>query len=244
MTGEGRRAAVVTGAAQGIGREVCRRLSSEGWLVVGVDLDPAVGSVADEFAGSLYSVFDVRDEEQWAGLVDRVSASGSHVAALVNCAGILAPERSVSETPLETWRRTLDVNLTGTFVSSKAVLPTMLAWQEGWIVNLASIAGKEGNALQAAYSAAKGGVIAFTKALAKEVARDGIIVNAIAPTMIEGPLSASMSEDLREQLLAKIPMRRLGRPEEVAAMVAWICSGECSFTTGTVFDLSGGRATY
>jgi len=239
-----RRTVIVTGAARGVGHEVCVRFAVDGWRIIGVDLDENVEKVEGEISGARSAMFDVRDEAKWAELIQSLDADSRDVEALVNCAGILASEYRVADTPLEVWRRVIDVNLTGTFVSCKAVLPLMTSRKRGFIVNLASIAGKEGNAMQAAYSAAKGGVIALTKALAKEVAADGVTVNAVAPTMIEGPLSASMSDELRAKLLAKIPMGRLGRPEEVAAMVAWICSGECSFTTGSVFDLSGGRATY
>ncbi|MHB1503974.1 MAG: SDR family NAD(P)-dependent oxidoreductase [Acidimicrobiales bacterium] len=244
MNGEGGRIAVVTGAARGIGLAVCSRLARDGWAIVGVDLDPAVEAIVDEIPRARARALDVTDEDQWGSLLATLESEPGHIAALVNCAGILCSEGPVVGVDVQEWRRVLDVNLTGTFVSCKAVLPAMLRGHLGRIVNLASIAGKEGNALQAAYSASKGGVIAFTKALAKEVARDGITVNAIAPTMIEGSLSESMSTEMRQQLLAKIPMGRFGQPEEVASLVAWICSDECSFTTGVVFDLTGGRATY
>jgi len=162
----GRAVVVVTGAAQGIGHEVCVRFAADGWHVIGVDLDQGVEKLEGEIPGALSAVLDVRDETEWAELIRSLGDDGSHVEALINCAGILAPESAVADTPLEVWRRVIDVNLTGTFVSCKAVLPLMTSRRRGFIVNLASIAGKEGNAMQAAYSAAKGGVIAFTKALA------------------------------------------------------------------------------
>lgn len=238
------RTAIVTGGARGIGYEVCARFAEDGWSVIAVDRDPAVVTAHSDRSSVRGVELEVVDERAWQDLLDRIDPDTNPVAALVNCAGILGVENQVVDEPLEEWRRVIDINLTGTFVSCKAVVPRLRRQGAGWIVNLASISGKEGNAGQAAYSASKGGVIAFTKALAKEVAADGITVNAIAPTMVEGPLSASMSPELRRALLAKIPMGRLGQPREVAAMVSWICSDQCSFTTGFVFDLTGGRATY
>ncbi|MCL4414593.1 MAG: SDR family oxidoreductase, partial [Actinobacteria bacterium] len=213
----------------------------DGHSTLCVDLDPSVEESARDIPGALSAVMDVTDEAQWQAVLAEVD---DRLAGLVNCAGILGSETAVAALDVGEWRRVVDVNLTGTFVSCKAVLPYLRRHGRGSVVNISSIAGKEGNPGQAAYSAAKAGVIAFTKALAKEVATDGITVNAITPTVIEGPFSEQMTSDLRQALLAKIPMRRFGRAEEVAAMVAWICSEECSFTTGSVFDLTGGRATY
>jgi 3-oxoacyl-[acyl-carrier protein] reductase len=232
---------VVTGAARGIGLAVASRFARDGHSTLCVDLDPSVEESARDIPGALSAVMDVTDEAQWQAVLAEVD---DRLAGLVNCAGILGSETAVAALDVGEWRRVVDVNLTGTFVSCKAVLPYLRRHGRGSVVNISSIAGKEGNPGQAAYSAAKAGVIAFTKALAKEVATDGITVNAITPTVIEGPFSEQMTSDLRQALLAKIPMRRFGRAEEVAAMVAWICSEECSFTTGSVFDLTGGRATY
>lgn len=235
--------AIITGAARGIGRSVAERLAHDGWTVAGVDIDPAVRELNSVIAGARSFEMDVTDEDQWSRCVESLDSAGS-IGALVNCAGILGSEVEVVELSVEEWRQVLEVNLTGTFLGCRAVLPSMLGRGHGRIVNISSIAGKEGNARQAGYSASKAGVIGFTKALAKEVARRGVTVNAITPTVIEGPFSAAMSEELREEIRRKIPMGRFGRSEEVAAMVAWICSDECSFTTGSVFDLTGGRATY
>jgi len=239
--GNGDDVIVVTGAARGIGRAVASRLGRDGRRAMCVDLDPSVQETARTIPRAMSALIDVTDEAQWHTALAEV---GDRLAGLVNCAGILGTESAVAALDVGEWRRVVEVNLTGTFVSCKAVLPHLRRHGSGRVVNISSIAGKEGNPGQAAYSAAKAGVIALTKALAKEVATEGITVNAITPTVIEGPFSEQMSAELRQALLAKIPMRRFGHAEEVAAMVAWICSEECSFTTGAVFDMTGGRASY
>lgn len=231
--------AIVTGAARGIGAAVAHRLHAEGASLLLVDLDPQVEQAAAALgARAAAHRIDVADPDAWSAVV------GERVDVLVNCAGILGPPAPVAELAVADFARVQHVNLTGTFVACRAVLPAMLAVGRGWIVSMASIAGKEGNALQAAYSASKGGVIALTKSLAKEVAARGISVNCVAPTVIEGPFADAMLESQRAEIRAKIPMGRFGRPEEVAATIAWIASAECSFTTGFCFDLTGGRATY
>ena len=176
----------------------------------------------------------------WQGCI----AKFGKIDILVNAAGITGPDVPIEQYSLSDWRRTLDINLTSTFLCCKAAVPLMRARNAGRIVNLASIAGKEGNANMTGYSAAKGAVIALTKALGKELANTAIRVNAIAPAVIETDLVKQMSEATFKTVVAKIPMGRMGRPEEVAAMVAWLSSDECSFSTGVTFDLSGGRATY
>src|SRR6266571_1668062 len=163
---------------------------------------------------------------------------------LVNAAVITGPTVPIEQYSLADWRRTLDVNLTSTFLCCKAVVPQMRKQNAGRIVNLASIAGKEGNATMTGYSAAKAGVIALTKALGKELADTEIRVNAIAPAIIATELTKQMSAETYRTVMAKIPVGRPGLPEEVAAMIAWLPSAECSFSTGATFDLSGGRATY
>jgi 2-dehydro-3-deoxy-L-rhamnonate dehydrogenase (NAD+) len=234
-------AAVVTGAARGIGEAVARRLAEDGWSLLLVDLDRGVEDLAEELPQARSACFDVTDPVAW----DTALASEEcPPAALVNCAGILGPATPVAELDVEVWRAVLEVNLTGTFVSCRAVAGLMGAAGRGRIVSLASIAGKEGNASQSAYSASKGGVIALTKSLAKELAAQGVLANCIAPTVIDGPLARTMADEQRTLLQAKIPLGRFGQPEEVADLVAWICSPACSFTTGFCFDLTGGRATY
>jgi 3-oxoacyl-[acyl-carrier protein] reductase len=163
---------------------------------------------------------------------------------LVNNAGVAGLAAPVAEYPDEEWRRILAIDLDGVFYCCKAALPHMLARGSGRIVNIASISGKEGNPNMSAYSAAKAGVIGFTKALAKEVATRGVYVNCVTPAVIATDILTQLSDEAVAYMTAKIPMARTGRPEEVAALVAWLASEECTFSTGAVFDISGGRATY
>jgi 3-oxoacyl-[acyl-carrier protein] reductase len=157
---------------------------------------------------------------------------------------VLGPTAPVQDYPLDAWRQILSTNLDGVFLSCRAVLPHMRARGWGRIVNLASIAGKEGNPNAAAYAASKGGVIAFTKALSKEVATSGILVNCVAPALIDTDMTRDLPPEMREYVTSRIPLGRAGTATEVAALVAWLCSDECSFSTGAVYDISGGRATY
>jgi 2-dehydro-3-deoxy-L-rhamnonate dehydrogenase (NAD+) len=227
------RVALIGGGAGGIGQAVRARFIASGASVVTWDLSDK----ADEKV-------DVTDEAAVANGMATLIAKFGKIDILVNAAGITGPDAPIEQYSLSDWRRTLDVNLTSTFLCCKAVVPAMRARNKGRIVNLASIAGKEGNANMTGYSAAKGAVIAMTKALGKELAGTEIRVNAIAPAVIETDLVKQMSEATLKTVLAKIPLGRMGRPEEVAAMVAWLASDECSFSTGATFDLSGGRATY
>jgi 2-dehydro-3-deoxy-L-rhamnonate dehydrogenase (NAD+) len=162
----------------------------------------------------------------------------------VASAGITGPNVSVADYPVDAWQKVIDVNLTGVFLCNRAVAPGMAKRNYGRIVNIASIAGKEGNPNAAAYSASKAGVIALTKSLGKELAATGVRVNCVAPAVVKTDLFAQMTEQHIQFMLSKIPMGRFGTVEEVAALVTWLCSEECSFSTGAAFDLSGGRATY
>ena len=227
------RVALIGGGAGGIGQAVRERFIASGASVVTWDLSDK----ADDR-------IDVTDETAIAQGIERIVAKFGKIDILVNCAGITGPTMPIEDYSLSDWRRTLDINLTSTFLCCRAVVPLMRARNAGRIVNLASIAGKEGNANMTAYSAAKGAVIALTKAMGKELASTGIRVNAIAPAVIATELVKQMSEETFKAVVAKIPLGRTGRPEEVAAMVAWLASDECSFSTGATFDLSGGRATY
>ena len=249
MTDLAGKVAVITGAAMGIGRETALRLAKDGGDVAVVDLNPEAAqktvSEIEELGrkAAAYSV-DVADWGQVGVMVDRVNRDFGRIDLLVNSAGILGPTVPVAEYPVEEWKRVMAINLDGIFHCCKAVLPVMQKQGSGKIVNIASIAGKDGNPGMAAYVASKGAVIAFTKGLAKEVAGDGILVHAIAPAVIHSPLIQEMDESLRQALLDKIPMGRFGQTTEVAALIKFLVSDECTFSTGFCHDLSGGRAVY
>lgn len=241
--------AIVTGSGTGIGRAIAKRLARDRFAVALADQDvAAAGSAAREIeagGGAAFPVaVDVSDSSSVSRMASAVLARYGSIDALVNNAGIAGPSAPVQDYAEENWRRVLAVDLDGVFFCAKAVLPTMLARGSGRIVNIASIAGKEGNPNLAAYSAAKAGVIGFTKALGKEVAAKGIYVNCITPAVIETEILKQVTEETIQYMVSKIPMGRMGQPEEVAALVSWLCSNECTFSTGAVFDLSGGRATY
>jgi 3-oxoacyl-[acyl-carrier protein] reductase len=237
--------AVITGGGGGIGQAIAERMRRSGANVALWDLADAGTSVAAEDAATTttFSV-DVTDEGSVGrGMADTVARFG-RIDILVTAAGILGEALPVADYPVKSWQRIVDVNLTGVFMCCRAALPYMVRANYGRIVNLSSIAGKEGNPFQSAYSAAKAGVIALTKSIAKEVADTGIRVNCVTPAVIATDLVHQMSQETLKSVLSKIPLGRPGRPEEVATMVAWLASQECSFSTGAVFDLSGGRATY
>src|SRR5262249_11634922 len=187
---------------------------------------------------------DVTSAEQVAAGVRSAVGRLGRVDVLVNNAGITGGNAKSWEVTPEEWRRGLEGDLTGGFLRCRAVVPLMLEGGYGRVVNIASIAGKEGNPNAAHYSAAKAGVIAFTKSLGKELATSGVLVNCVAPAVIETDILKQMTEQHVGYMLSRIPMGRFGKTEEAAALVAWLCSQECSFSTGAVFDLSGGRATY
>jgi 2-dehydro-3-deoxy-L-rhamnonate dehydrogenase (NAD+) len=239
------KAALITGAARGIGRAIARRLTADGARAALLDLDgPAVEAAARELGGALAITADVTRAADVDRAVDQVVERWGRLDVLVNNAGITGRSFPIWELTDEDWRRVIDVDLTSVFLCCRAGVRVMLERGGGRIVNVASIAGKEGNPTLVPYSAAKAGVIGLTKALAKEVATRGIFVNAVAPAVIETELLQQMEPSTVALLISKIPMGRVGRPEEVAALVAWLASDECSFSTGAVYDLSGGRATY
>ena len=238
--------ALVTGAARGIGLAIASRLAADGARVALLDLDGAAADAAAKKVGggAIALSADVTKAAEIDSAVDRVVDAWGRLDILVNNAGITGRSFPIWELSDEDWHRVIDADLTSVFLCCRAAVKVMLRQGGGRIINIASIAGKEGNATLVPYSAAKAGVIGLTKALAKEVCTRGILVHAIAPAVIGTELLRQMEKSTVDLLVSKIPMGRVGRPEEVAALAAWLASDECSFTTGAVHDLSGGRATY
>jgi 3-oxoacyl-[acyl-carrier protein] reductase len=240
---------IVTGSAMGIGKEIALRLARDGSDIAVVDIEKELGlSTVKEIQSmgqkSLFFEVDVAQWDQVKAMVDEILRNFKKVDILVNNAGILGPVVPVWEYSVEDWDRVVETHLKGTFLCCKAVIPPMLKQKSGRIVNISSIAGKEGNANMSAYSASKAAIIAFTKSLAKEVAQQNIIVNCISPALIETRIVEEMGEEQRKILLSKIPMGRFGKPPEVSALVKFLVSEECTFSTGQCFDISGGRAVY
>jgi len=236
--------AVVTGGARGIGLAVVERMVKSGARVVVWDRARIEQGGKAEAAGARLIAADVSDADAVARALAETEARVGPVDILVNSAAIGGVNTTVAQYPLDEWRAVMDVNLTGTFLTCRVVVPGMERRNYGRIVNIASIAGKEGNPNACAYSASKAGVIALTKSLGKELATTGICVNAIAPAVIETEMLEQSTREHIAYMVSKIPMGRLGQVEEVAALVCWLASAECSFSTGAVFDISGGRATY
>jgi len=237
------RTAVITGGAQGIGYACAERLLAGGARVLLWDRDPAALQAATEsLAGKNVATqqVDIADVTQ----VDAAAAEAGAVDILINSAGITGPTVPLAEFPADEWARVMQVNLNGTFHVNRALVAGMIARGYGRIVNIASIAGKEGNPNASAYSASKAGVIALTKSLGKETAGKDIAVNAITPAAAKTKIFEQMPQSHIDYMLSKIPRGRFVNVEEIAAMVAWLVSAENSFTTGAVFDLSGGRASY
>jgi 3-oxoacyl-[acyl-carrier protein] reductase len=240
------KAALVTGAARGIGFAIASRLAADGARVAVLDLDAAAAEAAAKKIGgaTLWMAADVTEPAAVDGAIRKVVDAWGRLDIVVNNAGITGRSFPIWELSDEDWRRVIDADLTSVFLCCRAAVKVMLGQGGGRIINIASIAGKEGNPTLVPYSAAKAGVIGLTKALAKEVCTRGILVHAVAPAVIGTELLQQMEQSTVELLVSKIPMGRVGRPEEVAALVAWLASDDCSFTTGAVHDLSGGRATY
>ena len=239
------RTALVTGAARGIGLAIAQRLAEEGAHVALVDRDPVVEATAAAFGETgMAVVADLTRTAEVDAAVQRVHDRWSRLDIVVNNAGITGRSYPTWELTDEDWHSVIAVDLTAVFLVCRAAVRVMLPRATGRIINIASIAGKEGNPTLVPYSSAKAGVIGLTKALAKEVVTRGILVNAVAPAVIGTELLKQMTQETVDLLVSKIPMGRVGRPEEVAALVAWLASDDCSFSTGAVYDLSGGRATY
>jgi len=232
------RVALVTGGASGIGAAVARRLVSEGAAVASLDLQPASAK------GVLVLAGDVTRSSDIEAALQRVEQDLGPLDVLVCSAGVPGVSLPSMEISDEEWRRVLAINADGVFFCNRTVGPGMVERGYGRIVNVASIAGKEGNPMAAAYSASKAAVIGMTKAIGKDLAGTGVLVNAIAPAVIETPILAGISAEHISYMVEKIPMGRLGRVDEVAALVCWLASEECSFSTGATYDISGGRAVY
>jgi 3-oxoacyl-[acyl-carrier protein] reductase len=242
------RCAIVTGGARGIGLSIATRLLQSGASVALWDMDAQALAKAAADLKPLGTVHAVIVNVTSAESVDAAVATTAQVLGkldiLVNNAGVAGTNAKIWETDPAEWRRVIDINLTGPFHCCRAVVPHLLRNGYGRIVNIASIAGKEGNPNAAHYSASKAGVIALTKSLGKELATSNIVVNCITPAVIATDILQQMTQAHIDYMLSKIPMGRFGKTEEAAALVAWLCSEDCSFSTGAVFDLSGGRATY
>jgi len=241
--------AIVTGAASGIGLAAAQVLAADGSRLVLADYETGKAKeqaqqLVERGTEAVAYGLDVSEPKEVAELFDFTKEHLGPVQILVNSAGIAGPNMPAVQVSYEQWQKTLEVNVTGTFLCCQAALKQMMQSQYGRIVNVASIAGKEGNPNLAAYSASKGAVIALTKALAKEVARNGVYVNCIAPAVIDTAMNKAVTPEMLEYMVSRIPLGRVGQPEEVAELIAWVASDACSFTTGFCFDISGGRATY
>jgi 2-dehydro-3-deoxy-L-rhamnonate dehydrogenase (NAD+) len=240
------RHAIVTGGAAGLGFAIAQRLVASGGSVAVWDRDLAAGRAAAERlgAGCSFVQVDVTDETSVRDALQSTVRRSQRVDALVNSAGITGPNTKVWEYPVDAWRQVIEVNLTGLFLCCREVVPVMRQAGYGRIVNIASVAGKDGNPNASAYSASKAAVIALTKSLGKELADTEVRVNCVTPAAVKTAIFDQMTEAHIQFMLSKIPMGRFGTPEEIAALVGWLCTEDCSFSTGAVFDLSGGRSTY
>jgi 3-oxoacyl-[acyl-carrier protein] reductase len=239
------RTAIVTGGASGLGLLTAQRIQQEGGRVSIWDLTDAALENAKKTLGDVHAVrVDVGNHAEVDAAAKASRAALGRVDILVNCAGITGATVAVQDFPLENWLQVINVNLNGTFFCCRAIVPTMLEQGYGRIVNIASVAGKEGNPKASAYSASKAGVIGLTKSLGKELATSGVLVNCITPATFESPILDQLPQSQIDYMRSRIPMGRLGHAEESAALVCWLASEECSFSTAATFDISGGRTTY
>ncbi len=239
------RCAIVTGGASGLGKQVAARIVAEGGTVALWDLNADALAAAKAEVGAVHvEALDVSDHAAVAAAAKATAAALGKVDVLVCSAGITGATATVWDYPVDSFQRVIDINLNGLFYCNREVVPFMLENGYGRIVNLASVAGKEGNPNASAYSASKAGVIGFTKSLGKELAGKGVIANALTPATFESPILAQLPQSQVDYMKSKIPMGRLGLIEESAAMVCFMASEECSFTTASTFDTSGGRTTF
>ena len=239
------RTAVVTGGARGIGLACAAKIAAGGGRIALWDRDIDLARQSAASLGDAIAVeCDVTSEQSLTAAVAATEKQLAPPDILVASAGITGPNTTVIQYPVDAWKQVIEINLTGVFLSNRAVAPGMV--QRGWgrIVNIASVAGKEGNPKASAYSASKAGVIGFTKSLGKELATAGILVNSITPATFESPILDQLPQSQIDYMRSRIPMGRLGHAEESAALVCWLASEECSFSTAATFDISGGRTTY
>jgi 3-oxoacyl-[acyl-carrier protein] reductase len=239
------RCAVITGGASGLGKETAKRIVAEGGKVALWDINAeALSHAKDEVHATHVIALDITDPEAVAAAAKESAHALGKIDILVASAGITGATAPVHEFPIESWQRVINVNLNGMFYCCRAIVPFMLENGYGRVVNIASVAGKEGNPNASAYSASKAGVIGLTKSLGKELAMKNVIANCITPATFESPILEQMPQSQIDYMRSKIPMGRLGEVAEVAAMVCFMASEECSFTTAATFDISGGRTTF
>jgi 2-dehydro-3-deoxy-L-rhamnonate dehydrogenase (NAD+) len=239
------RAALVTGGASGLGAVVAQRIVAEGGTVALWDIDTGrLATAGKEIGADHVEALDISDADAVAAAMKATVGALGGLDILICSAGITGATASVEDYPIDSWQRVVDINLNGLFYCCRAAIPHLLANGYGRIVNVSSVAGKEGNPNAAAYSASKAGVIGFTKSLGKELATKGVIANALTPATFQSPILAQLPQSQVDYMRSKIPMGRLGEIEESAAMVCFMASEECSFTTASTFDTSGGRTTF
>jgi 2-dehydro-3-deoxy-L-rhamnonate dehydrogenase (NAD+) len=239
------RASVITGGASGAGLAVARRIAAEGGQVMVWDFsEEQLARVRASDPDLFTCLLDVSDPQAVAAAAQKANRAMGRIDLLMNSAGITGPTTPVLEFPQDKWRQVLDIHLNGTFYCCQAVLPFMLANGYGRIVNMSSVAGKEGNPNLSAYSTAKAGLLGFTKSLGKELATTGVLVNAVTPAVFESALLEQMPQSQIDYMTAKIPMGRIGKIEDITSLVCWLLSEECSFSTAATFDVSGGPTTY
>jgi 3-oxoacyl-[acyl-carrier protein] reductase len=242
VTEREQRVAIVTGGAGGLGTAMVKRFLEDGLSVAVADLEVPVEHV--EHKRAMAVTLDVTSPESALAMAGAVLDRFGRIDVLVNNAGIAGPSAPVAEYPVADWHRVLEVNLFGVFHCTRACLPALVVQDAGRVVNIASIAGKDGNPNMSAYSASKAGVIALTKSVSKELLLTGVLVNCVVPGVIDAGLTSKTTELERELFLSRVPLGRMGRPEELAELVSWLASPRCSFSTGATYDLSGGRAVY
>jgi NAD(P)-dependent dehydrogenase (short-subunit alcohol dehydrogenase family) len=239
------RTAVVTGGASGLGLLTGTRILQEGGRVSLWDVNASTRNEVSKMQGDIHTVqVDVGSHAEVVEAARQSKESLGKIDILINCAGITGATALVQDFPVDSWLQVMNVNLNGTFYCCREIVPLMVAGGYGRVVNIASVAGKEGNPRASAYSASKAGVIGFTKSLGKELAASGVLVNCVTPATFESPILSQLPQSQVDYLRSRIPMGRLGEASECAALVCWLASEECSFSTAATFDISGGRTTY